>query len=57
MYVIRHEELGKQKSPWMNKKEMILLWLAGVGGAFGTAFEKPQCMLPGKDIKVLKTES
>lgn len=43
MYVIRHEDLGKQKSPWMNKKEMVLLWLA-VGDAFGTAFEKPQCM-------------
>lgn len=43
MCVIRHEEPGKQKSPQMSKKEMILLLLS-VEGAFGRASEKPQYM-------------
>lgn len=37
MYVIRQEEPGKQKSPWMNEKEMILLWL-GCGGCIWHSF-------------------
>lgn len=40
---IRRGEIDGQKSPWMNKKEMILLWLA-VQGTFGSIFEKAQCM-------------
>lgn len=43
MSIIRRGEIDGQKSPWMNKKEMILLWLA-VQGTFGSIFEKAQCM-------------
>lgn len=55
---ISHEELGRQKSPWKNKKEMILLWLdVGAGVHLAQLLRRQNVCSAGlhsKDIKVLK---